>query len=61
MEAYVESSKTDQYQDEARVVIARTGSETCPVKMMERYIEKPILHLTGRKVCFVSWLHQKQV
>lgn len=38
MEIYVESSKTDQYRDGARVVIARVGSDTCPVKKMERYI-----------------------
>ena len=52
MEAYVESSKTDQYRDEARVVIARTGSETCPVKMMERYIEKANITFDGEKSLF---------
>ena len=38
MEIYIEASKTDQYRDGARVVIARTRSQTCPVAMLERYI-----------------------
>ena len=33
----VQSSKTDQYRECASLVIARTGSVTCPVSMMERY------------------------
>ena len=33
----IESSKTDQYQNGASLVIARTGQVTCPVGMMERY------------------------
>jgi integrase len=39
MEIFVEASKTDQYRDGARVVIARTGSSTCPVGMLERYLD----------------------
>ena len=39
MELFVESSKTNQFRDGAWVVIARTGTNLCPVAMVERYIE----------------------
>ena len=39
MELFVESSKTDQFRDGAWVVIARTGTNLCPVAMVERYME----------------------
>ena len=38
LEIFVESSKTDQYRDGAVVVIARTGTDCCPVAMLERYM-----------------------
>ena len=38
LEIFVESSKTDQYRDGAIVVIARTGTDYCPVAMLERYM-----------------------
>ena len=31
------SSKTDQFRESASLVIACTGTSTCPVGMMERY------------------------
>ena len=31
------SSKTDQYRERPSIVVAMTGTETCPVSMMERY------------------------
>ena len=34
----VQHSKTDQYRDGNEVLIARTGSSTCPVAMLERYM-----------------------
>ena len=33
----VASSKTDQYREGSSLVVARTGTETCPVSMLERY------------------------
>ena len=33
----VASSKTDQYREGSSIVVARTGTETCPVSMLERY------------------------
>lgn len=38
MEIFIEASKTDQFRDGARVVIARTHSPCCPVAMLQRYI-----------------------
>ena len=32
-------SKTDQYRDWAVVVIARTGTECCPVVILGRYMQ----------------------
>ena len=34
----VHSSKTDQYSKGQHVIIARTGKNTCPVKLLERYV-----------------------
>ena len=36
-ELFIESSRTDQYQDGVRVVIARTGEPTYPISMLEHY------------------------
>ena len=33
----VAPSKTDQYKEGSSLVVARTGTETCPVNMLERY------------------------
>ena len=39
VELFIETSKTDQYRDgSVVVVIARTGSECCPVAMLRRYL-----------------------
>ena len=37
MAVHITSSKTDQYRQGDSVVVARTGSVTCPVSMLERY------------------------
>ena len=37
MSVHIASSKTDQYRQGDSVVVARTGSPTCPVSMLERY------------------------
>ena len=39
LELFIESSKTDQYRDGAWIIIARSGQSTCPVRMLERYIQ----------------------
>ena len=35
---FIEQSKTDVYRDGSWVVIARTGSDVCPVKLLEKYL-----------------------
>ena len=47
MELFVEASKTDQFQDGAWVVIARTQSKFCPVAMMERYSNMAAIETHG--------------
>ena len=39
MTVSISSSKTDQYRQGDTVLMAHTGSATCPVAMMERYFE----------------------
>lgn len=39
MTVKVLSSKTDQYRQGDSVIVARTGSPTCPVTMLERYFQ----------------------
>ena len=36
---FLSQSKTDQYREGAWVVIAETGSKTCPVSMLKRYMQ----------------------
>ena len=38
MEIFLESSKTDQYHDGSRIVVACTSGACCPVSMMEKYL-----------------------
>ena len=40
LQLFIESSKTDKYRDGAWVVVAVTGKVTCPVNMMNRYLDK---------------------
>lgn len=44
MELFIESSKTDQLRQGARVVVARTNTDLCPVGMLERYMS--MAHIT---------------
>lgn len=38
MVVLIESSKTDQLREGAEVVVARTGTKTCPVAVLEQYV-----------------------
>ena len=61
VELTIQSSKTDKYRNGDKVVIASTGSSTCPVRMLRRYIaatkepvasEKPLFRpINGRRQC----------
>ena len=46
----VVSSKTDQYREGASLVIARTGTPTCPVDMMQKYFSMAGLSHTSDKL-----------
>ena len=39
-ELFIESSKTDKYRDGVWVVVAVSGNVSCPVNMMNRYLDK---------------------
>ena len=39
LELFIESSKTDQYRDGAWIIIARSKQNTCPVGMLEWYMQ----------------------
>lgn len=45
-------SKTDIYREGRDVVIARTGSVTCPVNMLERYLKLADIQKTSREFIF---------
>lgn len=45
-------SKTDQLRQGSEVVIARTGSDTCPVAMLEEYISRGNIDLTSQLYLF---------
>ena len=53
MELFLESSKTDQYRDGLHVVIASTSNKTCPVNIMERYVEAMGLNTRERSERFL--------
>ena len=56
----VQSSKTDQYWEGASLVIARTGSVTCPVSMMERYFRVGELEHTSHGMLFRGIVQTKE-
>ena len=47
MSVHLTASKTDQYRQGDSVMVARTGSTTCPVAMMERYVAAAGISLTS--------------
>ena len=44
----ITSSKTDQFRQGDSVLVARTGSPTCPVAMMERYVAAGKISLSSK-------------
>ena len=53
------SSKTDQFREGASLVIARTGTSTCPVGMMERYYTMAGLVPASPEKLFRAIVHTK--
>ena len=60
MSVHIESSKTDQYRKGDTVLVARTGTATCPVAMLERYISMGGIDLTTKLRLFRGIVHTKQ-
>ena len=52
-------SKTDQFRDGSAVVVARSGTQTCPVAMLEQYFEKAALKLGSTDLVFRGIVHTK--
>lgn len=40
LKLFIQSSQTDQFGDEAWIVVASSGKATCPVAAMNRYVER---------------------
>lgn len=40
LQSFIESRKTDKYRDGAWIVLAVSGKATCPVNMLNRYLDK---------------------
>ena len=59
MRVSIKSSKTDQYRDGDEVVIACTGTPTCPVNMMTRYSDMARLTVQSSEV-FRGILHTRE-
>ena len=59
MTVRIVSSKTDQYHQGDSVVVARTGSATCPVAMMERYMSMAELLPSSKLRLFHGIIHTK--
>ena len=55
----ITSSKTDQYRECASLVIARTGTATCPVSMMQRYFSMGQLVHVSQDYLFRGIMHTK--
>lgn len=60
MSIHIASSKTDQYRKGDTVLVARTGSATCPVTMCERYIAMAEIDLASEARLFRGIVHTKQ-
>ena len=57
LKLFIQSSKTDQYRDGAWIIVASSGKATCPVAMMNRYLDKAGLSCDSRKQRFETLSH----
>ena len=60
MTVHIMSSKTDQYRQGDTVLVARTGTSTCPVAMLERYIAAAGISLSSKLHLFRGILNTKK-
>ena len=51
---FLVQSKTDIYREGREVVISRTGSETCPVNMLDRYLSMAKINVDSNEFIFRS-------
>ena len=56
----IHESKTDQYRQWDEVLVAATGTETCPVKMVRRYVELGSLDLCSQQPFFCGIIVTKR-
>ena len=54
LKLFIQSSKTDQYRDGAGVVVASSRKATCPVAMMNRYLDRAGLSCNSPLFCELS-------
>ena len=57
---HITSSKTDQYRQGDVVVVARTGTPTCPVAMLERYMKAAGISTSSKLKLFRGILSTKK-
>ena len=54
LKLFIQSSKTDQYRDGACVIVASSRKATCPVAMMNRYLDRAGLSSDSPLFCQLS-------
>ena len=54
LKLFIQSSKTDQYRDGVWVVVASSRKATCPVAMMNRYLDRAGLSCDSPLFCQLS-------
>ena len=54
LKLFIQSSKTDHYRDGTWIVVASSGKATCPVTMMNRYLERARLSYDSPLFCQLS-------
>ena len=54
LKLFIQSSKTDQYRDGAWIVVASSRKATCPVAMMNRYLDTAGLSCDSPLFCQLS-------
>ena len=59
MSIHIASSKTDQFRQGDTILVSRTGTATCPVAMLERYIDMAEIDLAAETHLFRGIVHTK--
>ena len=55
---FIESSKSDKFRDGSWIMIAKTGTQLCPVDNVKKYIEWAELNSEGFLFCNLSKINQ---